>query len=293
MSERRLPDVLVGADWLEAHLGDPDLRVVECTTYLEPADPDEGVPYHPRAGRSEFEAAHIPGAVFADLVDDLSRPDASVHFMLPKAADFAAAMGRLGIGDGTVAVIYSRDRMMWSTRLWWMLHVMGFDDAAVLDGGFEAWTLTGRPVEPGPSTAAPAVFTPRPRDGRMVDQRFVQSALGDSSTLLVNTLTETDFRGLGPSRYGRPGRIPGSVNVPWPDLVDAETGRFMPLEAARARLEAAGTSFAKEVVCYCGGGISATSALFQLHRLGHRNLRLYDASLAEWARDDRLPIEHD
>lgn len=124
----------------------------------------------------------------------------------------------------------------------------------------------------------------------MVDAGFMQSVLGQPSTLLINTLTGRDFRGEEPSRYGRPGRIPGSVNLPWPGLL-GEDGGFLPLAEARRQLEAAGTAAAGEIVCYCGGGISATMALFQLHRLGYRNLKLYDASLAEWAKDPDLPIE--
>lgn len=291
MTGARDPDPLVQTDWLEARLGDPDLRIFECTTYLEYAEPGQEVPYRPLAGRADYDAAHVPGAGFLDLPGDLSRRDAHVHFMMPPPERFAEVAGRHGIGDDTSVVLYSRDRVMWATRVWWMLHAMGFERAAVLDGGFEKWVAEGRPVSAERCTYPPARFTPRPRRGLLVDKHAVLAALDDTRTCLVNTLSERDFRGEEPSRYGRPGRIPGSVSLAWPGLTDPATGTFIPLEDAKARLDALGATDAERAVCYCGGGISATMALFLLHRLGHDGLALYDASMAEWARDDTLPVE--
>jgi thiosulfate/3-mercaptopyruvate sulfurtransferase len=284
------PATLVQTDRLEAHLADPDLRIFECTTWLRPAAPGEDVPYHPEAGRADYEAGHIPGAGFLDLPGELSRQDAPVHFMMLPAAQFADVMGRHGVGDGTRVVLYSRERIMWATRVWWMLHAMGFDRAAVLDGGFEKWVAEGRPVSSAPSAYPPATFTPRPRAGLFVDKSAVLQAIGDPSVCLINTLSEPDFRGAEPSRYGRPGHIPRSANLPWPGLTDPETSTFIPLEEAAQRINAIGADRAERIVCYCGGGISATMGLFLLHRLGYDNLALYDASMAEWARDETLPI---
>jgi thiosulfate/3-mercaptopyruvate sulfurtransferase len=285
------PGCLVQTDWLAAHLGDPDLRIFECTTHLRPADPDEAVPYHPEAGRTDYDLEHIPGAGFLDLPGELSRRDAPVHFMMLPAAQFAQAMSRHGIGAGTRVVLYSRERIMWATRVWWMLHAMGFDDAAVLDGGFEKWLAEGRPVSTAPCTYPRAIFTPRPRTDRLVDRQAVLAAIDNPGICLINTLSEPDFKGEEPSRYGRPGRIPGSVNLPWPSLSDPETNLLIPLDEAAKRIEALGADKAERIVCYCGGGISATMGLFLLHRLGYDNLALYDASMAEWARDASLPIE--
>jgi thiosulfate/3-mercaptopyruvate sulfurtransferase len=290
MATDRHPEALVDTDWLTAHLDDPDLRIFECTTWLRPAEPDAGVPYHPEAGRADYEAGHLPGAGFLDLPGELSRQDAAVHFMMLPADRFAEVMGRHGIGDGLRVVLYSRGSAMWATRVWWMLHVMGFA-AAVLDGGFDKWVAEGRPVSTAPCAYPPATFTPRPQPALMLDKSAVLAAIADPASCLLNTLSVADFRGEEPSRYGRPGRIPGSVNLPWPELTDPESGTFIPLEQARARLGAIGADRADRVVCYCGGGISATEALFLLHRLGHQKLALYDASMAEWARDEALPIE--
>ena len=112
------PEALVQTGWLEAHLQDPDLRIFECTTWLRPAAPGEVVPYHPQAGRADYETGHIPGANFLDLPGELSRTDAAVHFMMLPRERFAQVMGRHGVGDGTRVVLYSRDRIMWATRVW-------------------------------------------------------------------------------------------------------------------------------------------------------------------------------
>jgi thiosulfate/3-mercaptopyruvate sulfurtransferase len=291
MARDHHPEALVQTDWLAAHLADPDLRIFECTTWLRPAAPGEGVPYHPEAGRADYEAGHIPGAGFLDLPGELSRQDAPVHFMMLAPEQFAEVMGRHGVGDGARVVLYSRERIMWATRVWWMLHAMGFDRAAVLDGGFEKWGAEGRPVSSEASAYPRATFTPRPRPGLFVDKGAVLQALEDPGVSLVNTLSEPDFRGEEPSRYGRPGHIPRSVSLPWLDLTAPDTNAFISLGEAAQRISAIGVEGAERIVCYCGGGISATMGLFLLHRLGYDNLALYDASMAEWARDETLPIE--
>ena len=291
MVEDHDPGCLVSTAWLAAHLGDPDLRIFECTTYLRPAEPGAPVPYHPEAGRADYERGHIPGAGFLDLPGELSRRDAPVHFMMLPPAEFAEVIGRHGVGDGARVVLYSRDRIMWATRVWWMLHAMGCERAAVLDGGFEKWLAEGRPVSTEPTTYPPATFTPRPRPELVVDKADVLQAIDGPGTCLINTLSEPDFRGDEPSRYGRPGHIPRSVNLPWPSLTEPETNVLIPLGEAAKRTEALGADRAERIVCYCGGAISATMGLLLLHRLGYDNLALYDASMAEWARDESLPIE--
>ena len=284
------PEALVQTEWLEAHLHDPDLRIYECTTYLRYADAGADVPYYPQPGRADYDAGHIPGAGFLDLPGELSRQDAPVHFMMLPPTRFAEVIGRSGVGDGTSVVLYSRDRIMWATRVWWMLHAMGFE-AAVLDGGFEKWVAESRPISTEPCAYPSATFTPRPRAGLFVDNSTVLQAIDDPGACLINTLSQPDFRGDGPSRYGRPGRIPGSLNLPWPELTESGTNILIPLDEAAKRVEPLGADRAERIVCYCGGGISATMGLFLLHRLGYDNLALYDASMAEWARDNSLPIE--
>jgi thiosulfate/3-mercaptopyruvate sulfurtransferase len=195
-------------------------------------------------------------------------------------------------------VLYSIGTMMWATRFWWMLRSLGFDDAAVLDGGLDKWKAEGRPFETGaPRGYPPATFVAAPRaqgrGGLFVDAAAVKAAIGRRDTVTVNALGPQFHRGLEPSRYGRPGRVPGSVNVPAATLVDPATKGFTTLADAAAKFAAQGVSKDKRTICYCGGGISATIDLFLLHQLGHDDITLYDGSMGEWAKTESLPIETD
>ncbi len=288
----REPDALISTDALARILGRPEVRVFDCTTYLEPPPPGSDDPYVAVPGDKSFAAAHIAGADFLDLQGEFSDQATRLRFMMPPVAQLEAAFGRHGIGDGTRVVLYSIGTMMWATRFWWMLKALGFDGAAVLDGGFDKWQAEGRPVGSGPAKGYPAArFTARPRPGRFIDKQAVVAGMDDAGTVIVNALGPQFHKGLEPSRYGRPGRVPGSVNVPAATLVDPQTKAFAPLAAAAARFTAAGVTPDKHVIAYCGGGISATIDLFLLHQLGYDDLTLYDASMGEWAKDTTLPIE--
>ncbi|MBI3512921.1 MAG: sulfurtransferase, partial [Proteobacteria bacterium] len=176
---------------------------------------------------------------------------------------------------------------------WWMLRSLGFDKAAVLDGGFDKWMAEGRPTETGEGRRYPPTrLTVAPRAGLFVDKDAVRAALGRRDTVIVNALGPQFHKGQEPSRYGRPGRIPGSVNVPAASLVGSAKD-FATLAAAAKSFAAQGVTRDRQVICYCGGGISATIDLFLLHQLGYDNLTLYDGSMGEWAPDAALPIETD
>jgi thiosulfate/3-mercaptopyruvate sulfurtransferase len=288
----REPRSLIATAQLEAALGEPALRLYDCTTYLDPAPPGSDAPYIVRPGRESFEAAHIPGADFLDLQGEFSDQATRLRFMMPPLAQLEAAFGRHGLGPGTRVVLYSVGTMMWATRFWWMLRSLGFEGAAVLDGGFDKWCAEGRPTERGPGRGyAPARFAAVPRPGFFVDRAAVLAALGRKDTVIVNALGPQFHQGLEPSRYGRPGRIPGSINVPAASLVDTTRKDLTSLADAEAKFAAQGVRKEKRVICYCGGGISATIDLFLLHQLGFDDLTLYDGSMGEWAKDPVLPIE--
>ena len=291
LSHWREPQALIETAALEASLGTPELRIVDCTTWLKPAEPGDDAPYRVVPGRAEYDEAHIPGAVFLDIQGTISDPDTRLRFMAPTAERFADALGALGIGDDSRVVLYSAGSIMWATRVWWMLRAFGFDRAAVLDGGWEKWQAEGRPTSSAQDRYPPARFTAALKPGQFVDSEYVLSRLGDAGTVAVNALAPEFHLGEGPSRYGRPGRIPGSVNVPAATLLDPANGAFVPLDEARQLHEEAGITLDRQVVAYCGGGISATVGLFLLHQLGYRDLTLYDGSLGEWAYDPALPIE--
>jgi thiosulfate/3-mercaptopyruvate sulfurtransferase len=282
------PEFLIGTDALERQLAEPDVRILDCTTHLIP---DPKATYQVVPGRADFESGHIPGAQFVDVQGDLSDHTHCFRFMLPSAEAFGAAMGRLGIGDGTRVVLYSTANPWWATRVWWLLHVFGFDRAAVLNGGWQKWSRERRPVETGPAKPRqPENFpirTPRPL---MVGKEAVLAAIGDGAACTINALLPEQHAGVGGNSYGRPGHIKGSVNLPAAHLLDPETNEFLPAGELRRRFEALG-AFDKRVITYCGGGIAASADALALIMLGHPEVRLYDASLREWAIDPNLPME--
>src|SRR5258708_4513904 len=172
------PDALVSTETLARQLGRDDLRIYDCTTYLDPAPPQSEEPYIVRPGRDSFEAAHIPGADFLDLQGEFSDSGTRLRFMMPpSAAQLEAAFGRHGIGGNARVVLYSVGSMMWATRFWWMLRSLGLEGAAVLDGGLDKWQAEGRPLESGPARGCPpASFAATPVPGHFTDKRAVLAA---------------------------------------------------------------------------------------------------------------------
>ena len=282
------PEFLIDTDALERQLGDPNLRVFDCTTILIP---DPKTTYQAVPARADFEKGHIPGAQFIDLQADLSDKNHRLRFMLPSAEDFAAAMSRFGVGEGTRVVLYSTTTPQWATRVWWLLRVFGFDKAAVLDGGWQKWSREGRPVETGAARPRPpGHFIVREQRPLMVGKEAVLQGIGDGAVCTLNALAPEQHAGTGGNTYGRPGRIKGSVNLPAAHLIDPATSAFLPAAELRRRFEGAG-AFGREVITYCGGGIAASADAFALVMLGHPDVKLYDASMSEWATDPTLPME--
>jgi len=285
------PEAIAETRWLAENLRDPSLRVFDCTTYLH-YETGTGRPYSVESGRADYDRGHIPGSAFLDLQGDLSDTSSRFHFTMPAADDLAARLAAKGIGAGTRVVLYARKGTQWATRVWWMLRAIGFDDAAVLDGGFDRWCAEGRPVETAETRYPAATLVARPRPGLFVGRDEVRAAIGDADACTINALAPDLHRGDNPC-YGRPGRIPGSVNVPTAALVDPALLTLRPPEAAAAAFAAVGADPSKRILLYCGGGIAATLDAFLLHQLGYRDLAVYDASMSEWAKDETLPIERD
>ena len=203
----REPNALISTDALSRDLSRGDLRVFDCTTYLEPPPPGSDDPYIAVPGHGSFETAHIPGADFLDLQGEFSDNTTRLRFMMPAVEQLEAAFGRHGIGTGTRVVLYSIGTMMWATRFWWMLKALGFDGAAVLDGGFDKWLAEDRPVERGPAKGYPqAVFTAKPRPGRFIGKERVLAATKDPNVVIVNALGPQFHPGSG----AEPLRPPGS-----------------------------------------------------------------------------------
>jgi thiosulfate/3-mercaptopyruvate sulfurtransferase len=284
------PEFLIDTETLARELSDPNLRVFDCTTNLIP---NPKTTYQAVPARADFEKGHIPGAQFIDLQADFSDSSQRLRFMLPSAEAFAAAMSRFGVGAGSRVVLYSTANPWWATRVWWLLRVFGFDDAAVLNGGWQKWAREGLPVETGQAKPRPpGHFVVREQRPLMVGKDEVLRAIGDGGVCTLNALAPEQHAGSGGNSYGRPGRIKGSVNLPAAHLLDPATNEFLPPAELRRRFEAVG-AFDKQVITYCGGGIAASADALALVMLGHPNVRLYDASMSEWAVDPSLPMETD
>ncbi|MCC7272368.1 MAG: sulfurtransferase [Alphaproteobacteria bacterium] len=281
-----LPGPLVATDWLARRLDEPGLRIFDCTL-VSRAAPD-GSDLIAESGRTAYAAGHLPGAAHLDVLA-LSDPGQPWRYALPTPERFAVLAGAAGIGRGVRAVLYCRNHHMWAARMWNTLRHFGFDDAAVLDGGWAKWTSEGRATETAARSHPPAEFAARPRAGVFVDKAAVAAALDDPAVRLVNALSPEQHAGTGGVHYGRAGRLPGSVNVPARALTDPETQAYLPPERLRRVFEAAGALDRPRTIVYCGGGVAASSDALALRLIG-RDAAVYGLSLQEWARDPAMPL---
>lgn len=284
-------DQLITASELEPLLGSENLRVFDCTTYLL-YESGTGKPYTVKPGAEDYAAGHIPHSAFVDLQGQLSVEGSPFRFTIPKPDDLASRFGKLGIGDDTRVVLYARENMQWATRIWWMLRYIGFDNAAILDGGWEKWRHDDRAIENSPTVYEAAKLTPKPRPELFADRDEMLAGINDGATCTLNALGP-DLHSGATSRYGRPGRIPGSVNVPAASLQKPETKEFTDIETIAAAFTKVGVTPDKRILNYCGGGIAATLDAYLLHQLGYTDLAVYDNSMSEWATHESLPIEKD
>lgn len=282
-----MPGLLVSTEWVAGELGATDLRLLDATVFLHVNT--DGPGYTTESGRAKFDAAHLPGAQFIDLIGEFSDQASAVRFTMPSAARFCELAGTHGIGDGSRVVIYSTGSPMWATRLWWMFRSVGFDACAVLDGGFAKWQREGRATSSTPATFAPAVLTPRPRPRLWANRDDMLHAIKDPAVCTINALSPAVYTGEK-NMYGRPGHIPGSVNVFYDTLINADDGTFMPGAKLKPLFDAVGAFAKPRVICYCGGGISATMDALALTQAGHPDIAVYDGSMMEWVADPALPL---
>ncbi|HEX5386551.1 MAG TPA: 3-mercaptopyruvate sulfurtransferase [Gemmatimonadales bacterium] len=273
---------LVTTEWLAAHLGRPDVRVVDGSWYL----PNSG-----RNAAAEFAAGHIPGAVFFDL-DASSDPASPLPHMLPAAEAFAGRMGALGLDDRSTIVVYDGSGVNLSApRVWWSLRVFGHAAVAVLDGGLAKWRAEGRTLEAGVPIPARADFTARLDPARVRDLAQVRANVATRREQLVDMRPAPRFEGAAPDpRPGvRPGHIPSSRNLPYTELASVD-GTVLAPAALRARIGAAGVDLSRPIIASCGSATSACSFVLALHLLGHDQVAVYDGSWAEWGGRADTPI---
>ena len=284
----RIPSPLVETDWLARHLGEPDLRILDCSVLMLPT-PDGAYAF--RAARAEWEQGHIPGSDFVDAMAELADKRSRLPMMMPPAEEVAEALGAHGVGEGTRVVLYDRGNHSWAARVWWMLRACGFDDAAVLNGGWIKWVAEQRPISSERASFPKTRFSVRPRPELFVGRDDVLRALRTGDKTVVNALSPEEHSGKV-TRLPRPGRIAGSTNVYYQALLDPKTHAFLPVPVLRKLFADAGVTNAKRVITYCGGGIAASSDALALTLLG-ANAAVYDGSLVEWTADPSLPMETD
>ncbi len=276
------PSVLVSTAWLAEHSRAPDVRVVDASYYL----PNEGL--NPRA---EFELHHIPGAVFFDI-DEIADTASPLPHMLPAPEKFSSRVRKLGLGDGVRIVVYDQRGIFSAPRVWWTFRLFGHDDVAVLDGGLPKWMAEGRRIQEGPGRAGERHFTARMNTTMVRDKTQMRANLKAGREQVLDARSRGRFEGRDPEPREdlRGGHIPGSLNLPFTDLIDPETHTMRAREEIEARLAAAGVDPKRPVTTTCGSGITAAVLALGLHMTGHRDIAVYDGSWCEWGLPGDTPV---
>ena len=277
------PDALVSTEWLAAHLEAPDVRVVDASRPLTTEDRD---------ARAAYEARHIPGAVFFDI-DEIADSENPLPHMLPSPEKFASLVGRLGLGDGHRIIAYDSAGLYSAGRAWWMFRVFGHGDIAVLDGGLPKWLREGRPTESGKPMPGERKFTSSMNTLLVRDLDHMKENLESRREQVLDSRPAGRFAGTEPEpRPGlKSGHIPGSLNLPYTDILDPDTGTLRPADALRARVTEAGIDLDKPVVTTCGTGVTAAALALALYLLGHGDAAVYDGSWTEWGGRNDTPVE--
>ncbi|MEE8145832.1 MAG: 3-mercaptopyruvate sulfurtransferase [Kiloniellales bacterium] len=273
---------LVGTGWLAEHLEAPDVRIVDASYYL----PHEGL--DPRA---EFEAHHIPGAVFFDI-DEIADTTSDLPHMIPPPEKFSARVRKLGLGDGVRIVVYDQRGIFSAPRVWWTFRLFGHEDVAVLDGGLPKWLAEGRPVEDGPADPSERHFTARTNSFMVRDLDQMVKNLEKGREQVLDARSRARFEGseAEPRPGLRPGHIPNSRCLPLTELLDPKTQTMLPAKELCRRFEAAGIDMHRPVVTTCGSGVTAAVLALGLSIAGHKDVAVYDGSWAEWGQPGDTPV---
>lgn len=271
---------VIDADWLQSRLGTPGLSIVDASWYL---------PAQRRDAKAEYEAGHIPGAVFfdQDLVVD---PDSTLPHTLPRPEVFARFVGSMGISADDTIVVYDGPGFFSAPRVWWMLRIMGVFQVYILDGGLDRWKKEGRPLTDEPTKIAPNVFHADFDEGRVASLADMKRIVGEGSAQIADARPAGRFEGTEPEpRPGvRAGHMPGAKSLPASSL--SRGGSLLPLDELRAAVESAGIDLDKPVVTSCGSGVTAAAITLALESLGHKDNRLYDGSWTEWGGQSDTPV---
>lgn len=279
-----MQSALVTTDWLEAHLDDEKLRIVELRgQVLPPTEP----PPHYLTDEAGYLAAHIPNAQFVDWQVDIVEPGSPSND-IASPARFAELMSRLGIGNEHRVIVYDNIASMFACRMRWCLRYYGHDDVSVLDGGWTRWLAEGRPVASAVPQFERATFVTRERPELQATAEEILAGLAQGNMQLIDVRSPAEYAGES-SRIDVAGHIPTAINVPWSAMV-TEDMRAKPAADIRKHLQGLGIDLeAEDTVLYCNSGVSATFGMLAMEIAGASNLRLYDGSWTEWGGDPATP----
>jgi thiosulfate/3-mercaptopyruvate sulfurtransferase len=283
---------LVETTWLAGHLQDPNLRIVDMRGYVRASERDGVQEAHYVGARDEYEQAHIPGASYIDWTSDIVDSDDPIEAQIAPAGKFAQAMARLGIGDQHVVVAYDEHpASQFATRLWWALKFYGHEQVVVLNGGLAKWKREKLPMTDTIPQYPPATFTPVVHTELRATAEDVLKLLGQQDVTLIDARDRRQYTGALVRRPGRPGHIPGALNIPREEIIDSETGTFRDNEDLARVFSHTHVLPQQHIVAYCNGGVAATTILFSLAMLGYPSLTNYDGSWNEWGERQDLPVE--
>ena len=272
------PEAIASTDWLQTHLGDINIRVVDCSvSFINP---------------NSYNVGHIPGAVSLEVIGQLSDPKGRVPLLILPQSQFETVMGKLGIGNGTMVVVYDAFGGPWSARLWWALMYYGHHNVKILNGGFKKWKMEGREIEIEAFVPPPAVFKSTIQANFISDIDDVKQAIDQDDIYLIDALNADHHFGRKPfaPTLAPPGHIPTAINIPGPSNVSTETGLFLSPVELKEHWSILKAKPQDKVITYCGAGYYGAFDLFALYQLGYNQISLYDGSWIEWISDPTRPV---
>jgi len=272
------PEALASTDWLQTHLEDKNIRIVDCIVPFWKPD--------------SYYKGHIPGAVSLDVIRQLSDPKGRVPLLILPESQFEKVMGNLGVANDTTVVVYDAFGGSWAARLWWALMYYGHENVRILNGGLGKWKAEGRDIETEASIPTPTVFKATTQPNLIADVEDVKQAIKQDDIYLVDALNPDHHFGRKPfsPKLAPPGHIPTAINIPGPSNINKEDGLFLSPVELRKHWSILKAKPQDKVITYCGAGYYGAFDLFALYQLGYKRISLYDGSWMEWKSDKTRPI---
>ncbi|OGQ04078.1 MAG: hypothetical protein A3F82_07020 [Deltaproteobacteria bacterium RIFCSPLOWO2_12_FULL_44_12] len=272
--------MLADTQWLSNHLNDPNLRIVDCRYVLS----------KPSDGKKAYLESHIPGAIHLDIDQDLAAREGPGRHPIPRTTDFSITMSNAGIDQTITVVAYDDVGGAYAARLWWLLRYFGHEKVALLNGGWTKWATEGRPVTKEVPKIKARSFKASPHPDWVVNKEQVKKMIPCENCLLIDARSPERYRGEVEPIDKKAGHIPGAKNAPFANNVDPTTKEFKNVEELKKQFETLGVKQAKEIISYCGSGVTACHNIFVLKLLG-LDAKLYEGSWSDWSNDPNLPAE--